>query len=466
MAKIVRKTAKVFASSAGGTGVAAFGSTAAGSTTYTTDPDAIQTTAFQNGLASGIIAGTKRLPVYEEINGVYNVATRQIAYILQEGVAEYDASTEYQVNSIVKKASTFELYGSLVNTNTGNALGSRADNANWKYLCDLSSLNFGALSGGYLNKIRNNSFLVSSRGTSGTITAGSPVYTLDGWILFAGSANITWSQSGTSGYPTTKSLTITGNTGVTNTQLYQRIESIVAGYIDGQQVTFQASITNNTGAAITPTLIVSHANAADNWGATTTDLSVSLQSIANGATTKVAYTYTAAANSFNGLQFTLDFGATLNSVAKNVIVSGVDVRVTPGVVTGLNNTPPPIEVIDISAEVVRCARYLPAFKSTGGTNNLIANGFYNATATISSISIPFPTPTRTAVTGIALSNISHFNVGGGVVNVVATASAAQSASLTASHVNFTTGTAGTAGQGCQLFFNNASGTLIFTGSEL
>ena len=123
-------------------------------------------------------------------------------------------------------------------------------------------------------------------------------------------------------------------------------------------------------------------------------------------------------------------------------------------------------MIDISAEVVRCARYLPAFKSTGGANNCIAIGFYNAAATVSSITIPFIAPTRAVVTGVTLSNITHFNVGGAVINVAATAAAFQSASFTGTHVNFTTGSAGTAGQGCNLFFNNSSGSMIFTGAEL
>jgi len=87
-----------------------------------------------------VIAGTKRLPVYEEINGVYYVATRQLAYAFQEGIPEYDSATEYFVNSIVKKASTYELYGSKVNNNLGNALPSAVSDSNWEYLGNLSGL--------------------------------------------------------------------------------------------------------------------------------------------------------------------------------------------------------------------------------------------------------------------------------------------------------------------------------------
>lgn len=141
--RITRKTAKIFASNAGGSGVAEFGSTANGTTVYTTDPDVIQSSEFEEGLAGGIIAGSKRLPVYEEINGVYYVGTRQIAYLLQEGIPEWDAGTEYFAKSIVRKSGTYELYGSVGNNNQNNALPSAVSNGNWTYLGDLSTIASG-----------------------------------------------------------------------------------------------------------------------------------------------------------------------------------------------------------------------------------------------------------------------------------------------------------------------------------
>ncbi|MEI6730105.1 MAG: hypothetical protein WCL30_02505 [Pseudomonadota bacterium] len=326
-----------------------------------------------------------------------------------------------------------------------------------------------ASAGGYINKIRNPGMTIASRGASGTITAGSPAYSLDGWIVSATGANITWSQSGTLGFPSAKSINIVGNTGVTNSKIYQRIESNVVGYIDGQQVTIQASITNNTGASITPNLIVDHANATDNFGAITNDLNVSLQSIANGATTKVAYTYTAAANSYNGLQISFDFGSTLNSVAKNASVSNVDVRVTPGVTSGLNSSPPPVEIIDITAEKLRCARYLPAFASAGTSSPIPSVGVTSATATINNIFVVFPVPTRVAVTGVTVSAASHFNTTDNVVyDLAASAIAIGTSSSTIQALIAVTqsGVGTTIGRGATLKFNNASGLMIFTGAEL
>lgn len=143
--KITRKTQKVFASNAGGSGVAEFGSTAAGSTVFTTDLAVIQSAEFEEGLASGIIAGSKRLPVYEEMNGVYYTTTKQLAYLFENGIPEWDSGTEYFATSIVRKTNTYELYGSIGNNNIGNALPSAVSDANWTYLGVLSNL-----SGSYL----------------------------------------------------------------------------------------------------------------------------------------------------------------------------------------------------------------------------------------------------------------------------------------------------------------------------
>jgi hypothetical protein len=143
MAKITRAAQQIFASNAGGSGVAEPGSTADGSTVYSTDPDILQSSAFIEGLAAMIIAGTKRLPVYEEINAVYYVLSRQLAYLFQDGIADWNAGTTYYQYSIVRKTGTYELYGSIINDNLNNALPAAATNANWTYLGSLTSIGSG-----------------------------------------------------------------------------------------------------------------------------------------------------------------------------------------------------------------------------------------------------------------------------------------------------------------------------------
>lgn len=140
MAKITRVFQKLFGSNGTTTDFGQFGSLAAGSPTTTKDPATIQgLSAFLDGWASAVISSNR--PALEDLNGLFLLQFRQLAYLFQEGIAEYDSSTEYHRFSVVKKTGTFELYGSLINTNVGNALPSQVDDANWQYLGDLSNLN-------------------------------------------------------------------------------------------------------------------------------------------------------------------------------------------------------------------------------------------------------------------------------------------------------------------------------------
>jgi hypothetical protein len=187
--------------------------------------------------------------------------------------------------------------------------------------------------GGFLNKFLNGTFDVWQFGTSGTITAGSPSYTADGWYAGSTGANITWAR--TAGRNRLAyGLKLTGNTSVTDALVKQRIEGIYAQSLASQSVTFQAQVYNNTGGAITPTITVKRANSADNWGATTTDVNaVALQSCPNAALTQVSYTFTANAAAGNGLEITIDFGNNFSSNAKSVEIFEADLRAAGGVQT-------------------------------------------------------------------------------------------------------------------------------------
>jgi hypothetical protein len=148
MAKIVRKTQKIFGSAAGATGITKYGTPAGGTSEFSTDLDEIQTADWLTGWAAAALAGDE-IPTLQDFNAIHFVATTQIAYILQEGIPEYDTGTEYHVNSIVKKTASYELYGSKVTPNLGNALPAQVDDANWQYLGKISDLvNIGALTGG------------------------------------------------------------------------------------------------------------------------------------------------------------------------------------------------------------------------------------------------------------------------------------------------------------------------------
>jgi hypothetical protein len=134
MAKITRKTQKQFAGSA--TNVGQFGSLQVGTKVITTDPAVIQGLSAYTGGWSAAVTSGQELPPLEEFNGLNFVNTYQLGYLLQEGVPEYDAGTTYFQNSIVKKPGTYQLYGSKIDNNLGNALTITAD---WQFLVDLSN---------------------------------------------------------------------------------------------------------------------------------------------------------------------------------------------------------------------------------------------------------------------------------------------------------------------------------------
>lgn len=120
MAKLQRKTAKLFAEDANAAigGLAQFGSLASGTPNYSTDPDVIQALdAYKKGWSAAVL-GTKS-PAMEDRNALDYLLSYQQAYIMQRGIPEYlDTETYYQ-GSFVSKADG-ALYVSKIDNNTGH----------------------------------------------------------------------------------------------------------------------------------------------------------------------------------------------------------------------------------------------------------------------------------------------------------------------------------------------------------
>lgn len=128
MPALARKTQKVFGSSLVPSGnLAVFGSLAAGSPAFSNDPDAIQSLSnFLSGL-NGAVVGN-RSPAIEDLNSLFFLFARQIAYILQSGIPEWDVSTEYFTNNFVRVSGV--VYVSKTDNNTGN--DPTTDTNNWE----------------------------------------------------------------------------------------------------------------------------------------------------------------------------------------------------------------------------------------------------------------------------------------------------------------------------------------------
>jgi hypothetical protein len=134
MPKIVRKTQKIFAKD--GEAIGQFGSAELGDPTLTNDLDLIQALpAYDNGWNDAVLNGLKRPPL-EEFNALKYVNDYQNAYLLQEGIAEYDATTTYYKDSLVKESGTTNIYRSVVDDNIGISL---SNPASWEFMSDLRS---------------------------------------------------------------------------------------------------------------------------------------------------------------------------------------------------------------------------------------------------------------------------------------------------------------------------------------
>jgi microcystin-dependent protein len=131
MAKLPRVYQKIFASSAGTGQIGKYGSLAAGSPATTTDPAQMQSLSnWLGGWFSGVVGSNS--PAIEDMNAVHYVGFYQLAYLMQQGIAEYDATTEYYIGSMVQDgngAVYVSLTGTTGSPNVGNAVTSTT---NWK----------------------------------------------------------------------------------------------------------------------------------------------------------------------------------------------------------------------------------------------------------------------------------------------------------------------------------------------
>lgn len=105
MPKIIKKSQRVFCADVPANNVVSqYGSLKAGSPNYSSDPDIIQDLpAWGNGWSGAVIANSA--PALQDLNSLFYVITRQLGYLVQTGVAEWDENTVYYIGSIVNNGS-------------------------------------------------------------------------------------------------------------------------------------------------------------------------------------------------------------------------------------------------------------------------------------------------------------------------------------------------------------------------
>lgn len=128
MPRIARKAQKQFAGSITAPGnIEIFGSTALGAPVYSNDPDAIQSAAFLLGWQAATVGDGS--PVIQDRNALDYLFAYQTAYLLQQGIAEWNAATNYFVNNFA--AVNGVIYISKTDNNLNKLV---TDSNNWKTL--------------------------------------------------------------------------------------------------------------------------------------------------------------------------------------------------------------------------------------------------------------------------------------------------------------------------------------------
>lgn len=141
MSKLVRKTLLQFGSTVNAASeIGQYGSQA--SPIYSNDIDVLQAgTAWPRGWAGETVATNR--PFLEDFNAIDFVYGYFLCYLLQMGLAEYDAGTTYYVNSRVQYSGVS--YISLQDTNLANTPGS-AVSTFWQALGDVKGADIASAS--------------------------------------------------------------------------------------------------------------------------------------------------------------------------------------------------------------------------------------------------------------------------------------------------------------------------------
>lgn len=128
MAKIERQTQKIFAGNAPDDELAVFGSFKANNPIYTNNIEDLQSEAYEQGWEAALLLN--EAPFLEEMNGVQYGFSKQLAYLFQAGMPEWDENTEYYADVSYCQYEGV-VYLSLTDGNIGNNPADD-DGTNWQ----------------------------------------------------------------------------------------------------------------------------------------------------------------------------------------------------------------------------------------------------------------------------------------------------------------------------------------------
>lgn len=127
MPKIERKTQKIFGGNAESDQLAVFGSMITGTPVYNDDIETLQSEAYTEGWQVAVAAN--EAPFMEEMNGVQYGFSKQLAYLFQQGIPEWDAGTTYYLNSFCQVGGV--IYKSKLDENINHSPGDDTEEIYW-----------------------------------------------------------------------------------------------------------------------------------------------------------------------------------------------------------------------------------------------------------------------------------------------------------------------------------------------
>ena len=130
-----RKYQKIFGGSLTPTGnISVYGTKKEGNVSYSDNLDLIQSNNWLLGMLGG--TSSDKAPYLQDLNGIFYTITKQLAYIFQAGISEWDSQTEYVANK------SFVSYGGDIYVATQNNTNQQPS-ANSSYWQTLKSFYIG-----------------------------------------------------------------------------------------------------------------------------------------------------------------------------------------------------------------------------------------------------------------------------------------------------------------------------------
>lgn len=226
MAKLPRVTQKIFAVNAPANQVTKFGTIKAGSPQYATAAADIMNSNFETGWSAAV--ESDYAPYRQDRNAVDTAVTQQIAYIFQEGLPEWDASTVYYKNSMVKilDGTNSKIYVSIADNNTSTL----NDTTKWALFVAISNTGVVTITAQVPNQTAGD----NSTNAANTAFVTAAISGLNGAISTVKTSNLTASRavvSNASGKITSSAVTSTelghlsGVTSAIQTQINSKFNS-------------------------------------------------------------------------------------------------------------------------------------------------------------------------------------------------------------------------------------------------